>query len=175
MKEWVCAAHGEFEATEQKCPFGCSKSFVRREIRTAPSIRHRGTSNRDALTQQLASDYGLTNLANEGGQLSVMQALRKKNWADYKKGGVAPSAWADVPHSEDGWSTREEAAKKFRPEDIGMKSGAALQTTARGSEVTMYKGKQPVRTAIPKPRPMIVKDSKGNPLSYKAPLPEVAE
>lgn len=159
LKEWACLAHGAFESAEQKCPHGCSVRFVKREFRTAPSIRHRGTSNRDALAQQLANDYGLTNLANEGGQASVMQSLRKKNWADYKRGGVAPSAWAEVPHNEPGWAQeREEKPKCFKPEQMGLKSGAALK-----------------QGALPKPRPVIVKDSKGQPLSYKAPLPEVSE
>lgn len=168
LKEFRCAAHGEFEAFEPQCPYGCSARFVTREIRTAPAIRHNGTRNVDNLTQQLANDFKLPDLSSKDGE-SVMTNLRKKNWAQMQ--GQPPSVWADgVPHAAPGWTQRGEKAPTFNPSAAGLAAGAPLHRSNTGAVV--------VDTAagarrIPQVQPNFVKDSKGNALSYRATLPEV--
>lgn len=164
LKEWSCAAHGEFEAFDAVCPFGCSARFVKREIRTAPAIRHTGTRNSDNLTQQLANDFNLTDLSTKDGE-SVMTNMRKRQWANAQ----VPSSWAAVPHAADGWSQRGEAAAKFNPQSVGLAAAAAMKEVGGRVTVDTARGAQ----AIPKPTPDIIKDGKGRPLSYKAALPEV--
>lgn len=171
LKEFVCAGHGEFEGFEPVCPRGCKGRFVRQEIRTPPSIRHVGTRNTDALTQQLANDFGLSNVSSKDGE-SVMTNLRKIDWRKHQ--GQAPSVWAGgVPHAEPGWSQREEKAKTFSPSEIGMQGGAPLRQTNGKVTVDIERGGRTVAAPIPKVRAAIVKDDKGRPLSYKAALPEV--
>lgn len=166
LKEFVCAAHGDFDAFEAKCPHGCSGRFVRREIRTAPAIRHGGTRNIDNLTQQLADDFRLTDLSNRDGE-SVMTNLRKKDWVKLKH-GVAPSSWVGgVPHAQPGWTQRDEKAPTFNPATVGLAAGIAL--TNKGKDAMVSGGKQ--TGVIPKPRAQIV-EHKGQPLAYRAPLPE---
>lgn len=154
MKEWRCAAHGPFDAVEQLCPYGCSARFVVREIRTAPAIRSAGTRNTDTVNRQLAQDFNLPDLSNANGD-SVMTNLRKKDWKKFQ--GVAPSVWAGgVPHAAPGWTQREgERPPTFDPQSAGMARGAQL---AAGT--------------VPPVKPMIMKDNKGRPLSYNAPLPD---
>jgi hypothetical protein len=168
LKEWSCAAHGEFEAYEGVCPYGCSSRFVKREIRTAPAIRHGKTNNTDNLTKQLAADFSLPDISTRDGD-SVMTNLRKKNWAEMK--GQPPSVWAGgVPHASPGWSQRGETAPTFDPRGAGMAAGAPLHRSQTGGVVVdTARGQAP----IPKVTPAIIKDNKGNPLSYRAPLPEV--
>lgn len=155
LKEYVCAAHGEFDAFEPVCPSGCAGRFVKREIRTAPGLKSIGTKNADAIQQQLATDFRLGDLSNANGD-SVITNLRKKDWKALK--GQPPSQWVGgVPHAQEGWTQREgEKAPTFDPTSVGMGRGVALKS---GS--------------VPKPRAVIVKDSKGRPMSYNAPLPEV--
>ena len=166
LKEYRCAAHGEFEAFEPVCPYGCSPKFVKREIRTAPAIRHTGTRNTDNLTQQLANDFQLSDLSTKDGD-SVMVNMRKRQWANAQ----VPSSWASVPHNEPGWSQRDEAPVKFDPRGVGLAAGAPLHRnkTTGAVVVDTAAGQKP----IPKPVPNIMKDKKGRPLSYTAPLPEV--
>lgn len=162
MKEWRCAAHGEFDAYEPVCPFGCSSRFVKQEIRTPPSIRHNGTRNTDNLTQQLANDFNLPDLSSKDGD-SVMTNLRKKDWK--KMQGIPPSVWTGgVPHAPEGWSQRGEAAPVFDPSGVGLSRGAPLHQSGNRVVVDTARGPQP----IPKPQPVI--DPK---LVYRAPLPEV--
>jgi hypothetical protein len=177
LKEYVCAAHGEFEAFEPVCPNGCAGRFVRREIRTAPAIRSVRTGNADAISRQLADDFGLTDLSNKDGD-SVMQNLRKKDWTRVKKGEIAPSAWVGgVPHASDGWAERGEKAPTFNPATVGLQADAAMRArdgrTTVQTVVDTRRGQRKATLPIPKVRANIVKDKKGQPLAYRAPLPEV--
>jgi hypothetical protein len=83
LKEFSCAAHGEFEEMVNgdeipPCPYGCTPRIVKREIRQAPASRSVRTSNKDKLTQDLADQYKLTNIKiDKHDGKSVMENLRK--------------------------------------------------------------------------------------------------
>lgn len=126
LKEYVCAAHGPFEAMVSademgKCPKGCSKRFVKREFRTAPAVRNVVTGRMDGLQRDLAHQFGLSDLkvGKDDGK-SVMQNLRDKEDFSVK--------WADVPgHMAPGWSQRNEKAAAVAPQaTYGMQGGNAL-------------------------------------------------
>lgn len=78
LKEFRCLAHDHpFECLMDtdgipECPFGCDPKYVAREFRTAPGIRHGGTSATDMLTRQLAADYGMTDMRGDKDGSSVM-------------------------------------------------------------------------------------------------------
>jgi len=83
LKEFACAAHGPFEEFVSddeipRCPMGCSKRFVVREIRTAPTGRQVVTGTMDRLQREFADQYKLPDIKvdKEPGQ-SVMDHLRK--------------------------------------------------------------------------------------------------
>jgi hypothetical protein len=69
IKEFACLEHGEFVGSHPICPaMGCDSKHVRQEFRTAPKIRHSGTSRTDAGIRKSVDMYGLGNVrsAREG-------------------------------------------------------------------------------------------------------------
>jgi hypothetical protein len=108
LKEFRCAAHGAFEATEKVCPHGCAERFVVQEIRTAPAYHNGRTQRIDKELNALASSYGMTNMRNDKDSGSVMDQLRRREPSH-------ESFWKDVPHSQPGWTQRQEAPAKVSP------------------------------------------------------------
>lgn len=89
-KEYVCFAHGPFEADSPVCPEGCTTA-VERQFRTAPGIRSNRTRNIDSTLTALAKDFGLSDLSNRNG--SVAQSQRapqdmRPTWGNVPKGDV---------------------------------------------------------------------------------------
>jgi hypothetical protein len=126
LKEYVCAAHGPFEAFVKSdemgvCPKGCSKRFVKREFRTAPAIKNVVTGTLDGHQRALAHQFGLGDLkvGKDDGK-SVMQNLREKE-------DFSPK-WHDVPgRMAPGWSQRGEKPAPVAPQAaFGMQGGNAL-------------------------------------------------
>lgn len=117
LKEYRCAAHGEFEATKPKCPHGCSPRFVSQEIRTAPAMKGNSTRNMDAIQQDLATSYRMSDIRNSANGDSVMTTLRKNPQ-------TAPS-WGDVQHAKPGFSRRGDA-QVFTPSSMGLQGDNAL-------------------------------------------------
>lgn len=118
LKEYVCAAHGEFEARTPRCPHGCSQRFVRQEFRTAPSARSGGSKAIDREMRALATDYSLPDIKTSNDGLSVMQNLRKNPT-------FAPS-WGNVQHAAPGFSQRNDA-KTFNPASMGVQGDNVIQ------------------------------------------------
>ena len=87
LKEYRCLAHGEFEGYTEVCPHGCDT--VERVFRTAFSIGGQ-SKNIDKTVDTLMADYGMTDVRNNGGETSVMEALRRGQ-TDY-----APK-WGSMP------------------------------------------------------------------------------
>lgn len=90
LKEYVCAAHGDFEAYSATCPHGCPEKFVKQEIRTAPAYRSPKTGFTDHTLKGLAADFGLSDVKNDKAGGSVMDALRKSDdfrprWGQHSK------------------------------------------------------------------------------------------
>ena len=109
LKEYRCAAHGEFEATEAECPHGCSPRFVVQEFRTAPAVRSNGTNIVDTEMQNLSKAYGLSDIKNGVEGESVMMNLRKKP--------TNRPSWGEVPHAQPGFSRRPaDAPENWTPE-----------------------------------------------------------
>jgi hypothetical protein len=119
MKEYVCAAHGEFEARTPKCPRGCSSRFVRQEFRTAPAARSGRTKLLDKEMRNLATDYRLPDIRVTEPGMSVMDNLRKNP-------SFAPS-WGQVDHAAPGFSQRGDA-KTFNPASMGVAAENVLST-----------------------------------------------
>jgi len=83
LKEFICAAHGEFEEfvngdETPYCPHGCSPRFVNREIRTVVASRSNSTDRMDHLIDGIAKEHRLSDIkvGKDDGQ-SVMQNLRR--------------------------------------------------------------------------------------------------
>ena len=74
IKEWECAAHGYFDATEGVCPHGCPEQFVERVFLTPPGIKSQGTTRSDQTLKNLANDYGMTDIRNGANGEAVAQA-----------------------------------------------------------------------------------------------------
>lgn len=87
-KEYVCLAHGAFEADEPVCPAGCTTT-IEREFRTPIAIRSNRTRNIDRTLQGLADDFGYSDLSNRNG--SIAQSKRapmdmRPTWGEVPKG-----------------------------------------------------------------------------------------
>lgn len=118
LKEYICAAHGEFESRTGKCPRGCSVRFVRQEFRTAPATRSGGGRAVDRELRNLATDYRLPDIRTSDDGLSVMQNLRKNP-------SFAPS-WGNVQHAAPGFSQRGDA-KTFNPGTMGVQADNVVE------------------------------------------------
>lgn len=117
VKEWRCAAHGEFENSTGKCPSGCPRSMVVQEIRTPPAYRRPGKMAWiDRQMQGIAADAGLTDMKSDGkaGVSVLANEMRRKELAgqaQQKKTGGKPlfPTWLDVPHAAPGFSRQKDA------------------------------------------------------------------
>lgn len=113
LKEFRCAAHGEFESTEPVCPHGCPKRFVVQEFRSAPAVHDGTTAYTDQTLRGLADSVGLTDMSNRNG--SVMMSQRARQGPDFTP------RWVDIPHASPGWSRREgERSPVVTPEQVGQ-------------------------------------------------------
>lgn len=79
-KEWSCIVHGDFDSTEQRCPSGCGASMVVRAFRTPPMVGTGALKRVNATLEGLASDHGLTNMSNAGGE-----GMRKADYFTHKR------------------------------------------------------------------------------------------
>lgn len=103
LKEWRCAAHREFEATEPICPACKHDKFVTQEIRTAPAFRRKNMAFIDQTFREIADDAGLTDLKNDPkAGVSVLQAMAKTN-------DLTRPRWGSVPHAAPGFSQSKDA------------------------------------------------------------------
>jgi len=75
LKEYICKAHGIFEAFDAACPYGCKGTMVERDFRSAPSVHFKDGVNRsnniDKTLNTLASDFNMTDMKhNSTGSVS---------------------------------------------------------------------------------------------------------
>lgn len=73
LKEWRCAAHGNFESSEEspECPHGCDT--VERVFLTPVGFRSPRTANIDSTVEGLARRHGLSDISNRGGRAAVRE------------------------------------------------------------------------------------------------------
>jgi hypothetical protein len=97
LKEYCCRAHGPFEGFRPVCPRGCTT--VERRFYTAPAVRTNGhTKAVDKSLNDLAGQFRLTDMRNDGGRSSVAACRRQSFSPDieaaYEKIG---GPWQTVP------------------------------------------------------------------------------
>ena len=85
LKEFACAAHGPFEEMVNgdetpRCPHGCSKRFVTREIRTPAATRGAVTGTLDQMQKGIADEFKLRDIkVDKEPGTSVMDNLRRSD------------------------------------------------------------------------------------------------
>lgn len=132
MKEWKCAAHGEFESVEGVCIYGCPKRFVVQEIRTAPNVQDSRTANTDQTLRALADEHGLTDMSNRNGSVMNSQRTQGNNGPDFSP------RWVDIPHAKPGWSRREgETSPVVTPDQVGGMTGANVMDEFKKQGITL--------------------------------------
>ena len=100
LSDWSCAAHGVFESMTGRCPHGCSNSFVNKVFLQAPGLKSARTTNIDKTLQNLAGDFGLTDLNNQGGTSAVVRPNSRAVAAREQlmgKLGDTSHAWGQIP------------------------------------------------------------------------------
>jgi hypothetical protein len=121
-KEWRCAAHGDFEGYEGKCPHGCSERFVTREIRSAPGLKGDRTKAADWAINALAEDFGYTDINNSP---SRGNSVAEYATAHGKKISARPT-WGEVQHAQPGFSQDASiAVPTVTPQQFGVQPDAA--------------------------------------------------
>ena len=80
IREFLCAAHGDFDAGEPNCPHGCSGNMVQRVHRTAPSIQSAGYRKMNSTFDTLAREQGVTNMRNAPGE-----SMRRADHATHQR------------------------------------------------------------------------------------------
>jgi hypothetical protein len=104
VKEFRCAAHREFEATEAICPACKHGHFVTQEIRTAPAFRRGNMKFIDGTLREIADDAGLTDLKNDAkAGVSVLESMKKTN-------DLSTPRWGSLPHAAPGFSQTKDAS-----------------------------------------------------------------
>lgn len=140
-KEYLCPAHGHFENTEPVCPNGCTVA-IERAFLTAPGKLSKKSTNTDRLLNMLAKDYRLSDMSNSKG--SVGAGRVKDN----------PAVWADMPKGNKYEVGKGEVAV------AGAQGGAALAEAQMGKDASI------TDIALPKIKPVLVRDNKGRALEY---------
>ena len=81
LNDYICAVHGKFDSFTGKCPHGCGKELVQK-ILSAPALLSGRTRSIDKTVRDLASDAGVTNLNNRGGQAAFQYDTNMDKAAD---------------------------------------------------------------------------------------------
>ena len=68
LHDYSCMAHGHFESSKPDCPHGCKGGMVSIVHLKAPGFVSARTKGIDKTTRNLASQFGLTEMDNRGGQ-----------------------------------------------------------------------------------------------------------
>lgn len=110
--ELVCSAHGEVENTKISCPYGCPRSFVRQEIRTAPAFRRSGAMRFvDQQLTAIAKENGLSDMRvdpKDGRSVAEREQRRRELETQKveKQTGLSMRRqhWAQVQHAKPGFA-----------------------------------------------------------------------
>lgn len=146
-REFTCLAHGAFEATEAKCPYGCTAA-VSREFRTAPAGHSSKTKATDAALERLAMRFGMTDISNRNGTV----AASKKG-----PGGLDFSPiWKEVPKGDTLEIGRGIVAREGG--SGGAEAASREYGTGRMSDEPFATHDVPLPLGVmpPKPRPNVV-------------------
>lgn len=141
LKDFVCLAHGRFESMTGKCPNGCSDDMVAVRYFKAPGLTSDRTKNIDRTLQNLASDFGLTNINNQNGTSAAIRpdpkAIKEREqlmgklgdtsgmWGSVTPGGTYKVGTGAIP--VDGRSGQGAVSTI---QSVGAMPGNALETVA---------------------------------------------
>lgn len=143
LHDYNCLAHGVFEGTEPTCPHGCKGTgFVSIIYLKAPAIGTQRTKNLDAITRNLANQFGLTEMDNRGGQPvkrpDPMAAKRAEEYAEFIKQkfgdpwqSVAPGGVMQPDKTVEGGSASSGAIQHINT--IGAQGGSAVTRDKTGN------------------------------------------
>lgn len=86
LRDYSCMAHGHFESTKAECPHGCKGGMVSIVHTKAPGTVSARTRGIDKTTRNLASQFGLTDMDNRGGQpVKRPDPMAAKRAEEYQK------------------------------------------------------------------------------------------
>lgn len=107
--DYECLAHGRFEGVSAECPSGCSGSLVRKVFLKAPGHLSDRSKNIDTTFQNLANDFGLTDMNNQNGTSAAvrpdpMKLYEREQAAAQLQGhlGDTSQAWRGIPSGATG-------------------------------------------------------------------------
>lgn len=122
IREWRCGDCGStFESSEKPedvaCP-QCTAEEPERVFLTAPAIRSKETTFKDATVKQLAADYGLSNVSNKDGA-PVKRAPAGPDAPQFAPSGVpVMQVLNSIPaNARDGFSALR---GQFRSPNVGL-------------------------------------------------------
>jgi hypothetical protein len=156
LRDYNCLAHGIFEGSEAICPHGCKGSgFVSIVHLKAPAIGSQRTKNLDAITRNLANQFGLTDMDNRGGQAvkrpDPMAAKRAEEYNEFiqQKFGspwqaVAPGGVMQPDKTIKGGSEGSGAIQSIA--GFGAQSGSAMAWDKTGNVTVPFNDGE---TAVP--------------------------
>jgi hypothetical protein len=101
--DYLCAAHGPFEAQSDRCPHCKHNRFVKIQFLKAPAFTSAKTKNSDRVVKQLAMDYRMTDVKNDKDGGSVMDAMRKGNRTPAMAPGQVMQNYRQNPTRESAW------------------------------------------------------------------------
>jgi hypothetical protein len=116
LNDYECEMHGHFEAFDRKCPYGCSRKFVKLVFLKPVGTRSGKTKWTDNELNQIAKVHGLTNIKGGDQETSSMTRMGRT--------GEGKTNWLDVPHNSPGWSQRGDKPATFDLGSITKDPGA---------------------------------------------------
>ena len=78
LHDYKCMAHGFFEAWEDKCPHGCTGEAIQKVFLQPVGMKSDSTKRTDGTLQNLAQDYGMTDIHSPRGGESQMDAAKRQ-------------------------------------------------------------------------------------------------
>lgn len=141
LKEFVCLAHGDFEAYTDmdgpvpSCPQGCHPSMTQRAFRTAPSIQSHGYRGLNSTFETLAREHGLSDMSNRSA-IQDGTGQRRANADTYRRLNEA-TEMVIGPARAAGMSGRN-AGDFFKPlREFGNVGGSAQSSLHRSADGTV--------------------------------------
>lgn len=98
LNDYECMAHGRFEAWEAKCPHGCGAGMVEKVFLQPPGLTSTRTQGIDRNLNQLALDFGMTDMSNRGGRSIKQAAGQTEEQARAMREMLAPR-WGGIQSS----------------------------------------------------------------------------
>lgn len=137
IKEYCCAAHGDFEATEPRCPEGCGEGMVERVFRTAPAIQTAGYRSMNATFEILAAEQGVTNLDNRSGE-----GMRRADADAHRRLNHATDVLMSQHTGQDVSKMFADPKSRFATSGVARPAGEVVAPMAdtRGFNGTIYRG-----------------------------------